>query len=72
MIIGVTTDLIKLVSNLVRRADSGLASSAAENAARSMDAQHFRQLDDARTLRDLANIPAVQSAPARPIPALNR
>jgi len=63
MIIGTTTDLIKMMSTLVRRADSGLASYAAQNAALSMNARQFRELDDARTLRDLESIPSA-AAPA--------
>jgi hypothetical protein len=41
----------------VRRADAGLARSAARNAAHSVDAQRSRRLEDARTLRDLQAIP---------------
>ncbi len=71
MLIGATTDLIKLVRIALRRADSELASSAAANAAHSMNAQQFRQLDDARTLRDLESIPPA-STPAVPVRAINR
>lgn len=72
MIIGVTTDLIRFVSDVVRHADYRLASVAAANAARSMNAQQFRQLDDARTLRDLTHIPRAESAAAKPVHALSR
>jgi len=58
MVIGATTDLIKIMSNWLRRADSELVTNAARNAAHSMNAHQFRQLDDLRTLRDLESIPA--------------
>jgi hypothetical protein len=65
MLVNTTTDVVRVMSLWVRWADAGLARSAALNAARSMDAERGRVLDDARTLRDLARIPA--AAPAAEI-----
>ena len=62
MLVNTTTDMVRIMSVLVRRADAGLARSAALNAALSVDADRSRQIDDARTLRDLARIPAAGSA----------
>jgi hypothetical protein len=45
----------------VRRADAGLARSAARNAAHSVEAKHSREIEDARTLRDLKNIPSAET-----------
>jgi hypothetical protein len=51
------SEVLRIMSTIVRRADSGLAVVAARNAAHSMNAQQFRRLEEARTLRDLASIP---------------
>jgi hypothetical protein len=74
MVIGATTDLIRIMGTLLRRADSGLASHAARNAATSMNAHQFRELDDARTLRDLESIPPanLDIAAAQSVEALPR
>lgn len=53
-----TQDVVRLVRSLARRADRELVRSAARNAARGVDSRRTRQLDDARTLRDLERIPA--------------
>ena len=58
MIVNTTTDVVRIMGVWVRRADAGLAQAAALNAAHSVDADRSRQLDDARTIRDLAKIPA--------------
>jgi hypothetical protein len=58
MLVNTTTEVVKFMGVWVRRADAGLARSAALNAAHSVDAARSRQLDDARTMRDLAKIPA--------------
>jgi hypothetical protein len=58
MLVNTTTDVVRIMGVWVRRADAGLARSAALNAAHSVDADRSRQIDDARTMRDLAKIPA--------------
>jgi hypothetical protein len=62
MLVNTTTDVVRLMGGWVRRADAGLARSAALNAAHSVDAHRSRELDDARTMRDLAKIPAATTA----------
>jgi hypothetical protein len=57
-----TSEVVRIMGIWVRRADAGLARSAARNAAHSMDASRSRQLDDARTLRDLQRIPSADGA----------
>jgi hypothetical protein len=52
-----TSEVVRIMGFWVRRADAGLARSAARNAAHSVDAQRSRRLEDARTLRDLQAIP---------------
>jgi hypothetical protein len=52
-----TAEVVRVMGSLVRRADSGLARSAARNAASSVHAKRFREIEDARTLRDLQDIP---------------
>jgi hypothetical protein len=59
MRMGTTPDMVRLTVGLIRRADAGLARSAARNAAHSVEADRARRLDDARTMRDLQNIRAV-------------
>ena len=51
-------DVVRMMSALARRADQVLVRSAARNAARSVQNQDVRRLDDVRTLRDLEQIPA--------------
>lgn len=58
MLMNATTDVVRIMGVWVRRADAGLARSAALNAAHSVHAHRSRQIDDARTMRDLAKIPA--------------
>ena len=62
MLVNTTTDVVRIMGVWVRRADAGLARSAALNAAHSVDADRSRELDDARTMRDLAKIPAAGSS----------
>jgi hypothetical protein len=57
MLMNATTDVVRIMGIWVRRADAGLVRSAALNAAHSVDADRSRQIDDARTMRDLAKIP---------------
>jgi hypothetical protein len=59
-----TPDVVRIMGVLIRRADAGLARSAARNAAHSVEAEQARRLEDARTMRDLQSIPAVR-APQR-------
>jgi len=61
MLMNATTDVVRIMGVWVRRADAGLARSAALNAALSVDADRTRQIDDARTMRDLAKIPAAST-----------
>ncbi len=56
-----TSEVVRIMGVWVRRADAGLARSAARNAAHSMDDTRSRQLDDARTLRDLQSIPTAKT-----------
>jgi hypothetical protein len=57
-----TADVVRIMGIWVRRADAGLARSAARNAAYSVEAERSRELEDARTLRDLHNITPARSA----------
>jgi hypothetical protein len=52
-----TAEVMRFMGTWVRRADSGLARSAALNAASSMYAHQSRELEDARTLHDLLRVP---------------
>jgi hypothetical protein len=61
MLVNTTTEVVRIMGVWVRRADAGLARSAALNAAHSMDTERSRQLDDARTLRDLSKIPSSEA-----------
>ena len=56
MILAAATDLVRFAVRVVRNADSGLASSAAANARDCVHDQRIRDLDDARTLRDLRGV----------------
>jgi hypothetical protein len=60
MRMGTTPEVVRIMGVLIRRADAGLARSAARNAAHSVEAEQVRRLDDARTMRDLQSIPAVR------------
>jgi hypothetical protein len=53
-----TPDMVRLMGFWIRRADAELVRSAARNAAHSVEAEHARRLEDARTMRDLQGIPA--------------
>ena len=59
MLMNTTTEVVRIMGVWVRRADAGLARSAALNAAHSMDAERSRRMDDARTMRDLSKIPPI-------------
>ena len=65
MLVSTTNEVVRIMGVWVRRADAGLARSAAVNAAHSMDTERSRQLDDARTLRDLSKIPTMAPAAVR-------
>jgi hypothetical protein len=56
MLATATTDLLRTVTERVRRADADLARTAARNAAAGVAAHGARRLDDARALRDLAHL----------------
>jgi hypothetical protein len=57
MRVATTPDVVKVMGVWIRRADAGLARSAARNAAYSVEAERARRLEDARTMRDLQGIP---------------
>jgi hypothetical protein len=63
MRVAATAEVVRIMGVWVRRADAGLARSAARNAAHSVKAEQARRLDDARTLRDLQGIPMAQGKP---------
>jgi len=65
MRVNATSELVRIMGFWVRRADTELARSAARNAAHSVQAERARQIDDARTLRDLQKIPPAVLEPAR-------
>ena len=62
MRLAASTEFVRIMSEMVRRADAGLVRSAARNAAYSVQAERVRRLDDARTIRDLQRIPLAQTA----------
>jgi hypothetical protein len=62
MRVNATADVVRMMGDWARRADAGLARSAARNAAHSMNATRTREIDDARTMRDLQNIPEAETA----------
>jgi hypothetical protein len=64
MRINATAEFVRIMGVWVQRADSGLVRSAVRNAAHSMHVERTREIDDARTLRDLQKIPAANTAPA--------
>ena len=51
-----TSEVVRIMGVWIKRADAGLALSAARNAAHSVEAEQARRLDDARTMRDLHSI----------------
>lgn len=57
MRVSATSEVVRIMGIWVRRADAGLARSAARNAAHSVEAAKARRLDDARTIRDLQRVP---------------
>jgi hypothetical protein len=56
-----TVDAVRLLRRWAHRADAHLARSAAHNAAQSMHGARVRELEDARTMRDLEKIPAAEA-----------
>lgn len=62
MRVGTTPDVVRYMGVWIRRADAGLARSAARNAAHSVEAEQARRLEDARTMRDLQGIPTASRA----------
>ena len=65
MRVNATAEFVRIVGVWVRRADSELVRSAARNAAHSMNAERTREIEDARTLRDLQKIPAATADSGR-------
>jgi hypothetical protein len=53
MMVSATSEVVRIMGVWVRRADAGLASAAARNAATSMAELSARRFEAARTLRDL-------------------
>jgi hypothetical protein len=53
MLTTATSEVMRLMSTMVRRVDANLAESAVRNAESSVLAAHLRRLDEARTLNDL-------------------
>jgi hypothetical protein len=64
MRVNATAEIVRVMGVWVRRAETGLVRSAAQNAAISMNAERTRQIDDARTMRDLQKIPSVTTSSA--------
>ena len=67
MLVTTTAEMVRIMSEMVRRADQRLAYGAARNAAGSVRDHQARRLDEARTLHDLARVTEVTSVvdPAR-------
>jgi hypothetical protein len=61
MRVNATAEFVRIMGVWVQRADGGLVRSAARNAAHSMNAERTREIDDARTMRDLQKIPAAHA-----------
>jgi hypothetical protein len=53
MLTTATSEVMRLMSTMVRRVDANLAESAVRNAESSVLAAHLRRLDEMRTLSDL-------------------
>ncbi|HEY6794874.1 MAG TPA: hypothetical protein VI248_09335 [Kineosporiaceae bacterium] len=70
MLVIATTEVVRAMGDLIRRADAGLARGAARNAAAGVAVRRARQLEDARTMRDLQRLEATTEA--RPGDALDR
>jgi hypothetical protein len=67
MLLAATAEFLRACAVLARRADSGLAETAARNAAIVVTEHGTRRLEDARTMRDLSRLgfgeePAVASS----------
>jgi len=56
MRVSATSEVVRIMGVWVRRADAGLARSAARNAAHSVKAEEARRLEYARALRDLQGL----------------
>jgi hypothetical protein len=59
MLVTTTAEMVRIMSEMVRRADERLAYAAARNAASSVRDHQSRRLEDARTLHDLAQVTQV-------------
>jgi hypothetical protein len=56
MLVTTTAEVVRAMSDLLRRADAGLARGAARNAAAGVAVRQARRLEDARTMRDLRRV----------------
>jgi hypothetical protein len=56
VLVATTNEIIHIMGRWIRRADAGLTSGAARNAADQLAFHGQRQLEDARTRRDLRNL----------------
>jgi hypothetical protein len=61
VLVATTNEIIRVMGVWVRRADAGLASGAARNAAIQVASREQRRLEDARTMRDLRNVRPAES-----------
>jgi hypothetical protein len=65
-----TSEVVRLVSSVVRRIDAGLVESAARNAEASVLAAHQRWLDEMTTLSDLYALEGLAGEAAQSVPEL--
>src|SRR3954451_997664 len=68
MLVLATAEVVRVMGVWVRRADAGLAEGAVRNAAARVADRDARDLDEARTLRDVGRLRPMRPAepPARP------
>jgi len=65
MLVTATTQVMRSMGDLIRRADRGLALGAARNAAAAVAVRQGRRLEDARTMRDVRRLePQPDTTPA--------
>lgn len=65
MLVSATSEVVRIMGAWVRRADAGLAVSAARNAAESVADAQTRHIDEARALRDLSSALGVDLVPSQ-------
>ncbi len=56
MLVTTTSEMVRRMGGIVRKADRRLVDAAARNAAASVYDHHARRLDEARTLHDLSQV----------------